>query len=111
VTSLIDPNYFKLMEKYFPIITYQTEEIVTYRSHIPRVGLILLEGKIEIIKTKSSFIVEINHGVGLKELWLKTPSKYKIKVFPGTKVISVDLTTLKLLIQNETLDIDLLQIA
>lgn len=111
MTSLIDPNYFKLMEKHFPVITYQREEIVTYRSHIPRVGLILLEGKIEIIKTKSSFIVEKNHSIGLKELWLKSPSKYKIKVFPGTKVLSVDLTTLKLLIENETLDCESLKIA
>lgn len=103
-----DQNYFSILKKYFPIVTYQNEEIVTHRSHIPRVGLVLLEGEIEIIKTKSSQALAINDCVGLKELWSKTPIKYKIKVFPGTKVLSIDLSTLRELVNQNILDSGLL---
>ena len=109
MTYLIDPYCFSLLEKYFPTVIYKNEEIVIYRSHIPRVGLILVEGEMELIKTKTSSNIEKNHGVGLRDLWNKTPSKFKIKVFPGTKVLSLDFSTLKTLIDDKVVKLDFLE--
>ena len=63
----------------------------------------------ELIKTKTSSIIEKNHGVGLRDLWNKTPSKFKIKVFPGTKVLSLDFSTLKSLIDENIISLDFLE--
>ncbi len=97
-------QYFTILKENFPVVVYKNEEIVTHRSHIPRVGMILIEGEIELIKTKTSTLIKPCQSVGIIELWNKTPTKYKIKVFPGTTVLSLDLSTLKSLVDQNIID-------
>lgn len=106
----VDIHFYDLMKDYFPIVTFKNEEIITYRNHIPRIGMILIKGEIELIKTKTSTIVSPPQIIGLKELWGKTPVKYKVKVFPGTEVLSLDLSTLRSLVKNKLLDLEYLKV-
>lgn len=94
MTTEIDPDIVELLQGHCSAIVYQRDEVIIYEGHVPRVGFILLEGKLEIIMSKRRESVEVNSGVGLKELASNKPYKYAVKIYPNTKVLPLDRSTL-----------------
>lgn len=71
-------------------VTYENEEIIIHEGHVPRVGLVLLEGKVEILKENSKRSLPLNKVIGIKELGLGERLGFAVKVYPNTKVLSID---------------------
>lgn len=101
MTQEIDPNLVKTLQSCCSEIIYQRDEIVIHEGHIPRVGFILIEGKIEIIMSKTKKEVLPMKAIGVRELVSKRPFKYTVKIYPNTKVLSLDRSTLLMLASND----------
>ena len=92
---MIDPKLLKILLKYGNEITYQNDEIVIYSGHTPKVGFVLLEGKVEIQMSRSKKILPPQSIFGLKELMNNEAYKHSIKVYSGSKIISLDKSAVK----------------
>lgn len=103
MTHNIDSNLMKLLQGYCSEITYQRDEVIIYEGHVPRLGFILVEGKLDIIMSKTKKEVAPLNAVGVKELLSNQPFKYTVKIYPNTKVLPLDRSTLLLLadVDNE----------
>lgn len=94
MTNQIDENILDYLQGFCSEIVYQRDEIIIYEGHVPRVGFVLLEGKLEIIMSKTKKEVTPNNAVGVRELASNEPFKYTVKIYPNTKVLSLDRSTL-----------------
>lgn len=94
MTTPIDQKVLDFLQGYCSEIVYERDEIIIYEGHVPRVGFVLLEGKLEIIMSKSKKEVTPNNAIGVRELAKNQPYKYTVKIYPNTKVLPLDRSTL-----------------
>ncbi len=94
MTTELDIDIINYLQGFCSEIVYERDEVIIYEGHVPRVGFVLLEGKLEIIMSKTKKNVLPNNAIGVKELASKEPFKYTVKIYPNTKVLPLDRSTL-----------------
>ncbi|MBT3981602.1 MAG: hypothetical protein HOE90_09640 [Bacteriovoracaceae bacterium] len=73
---------------------YSKEEMLIYKGHVPKVSFVFLDGKMELQRNYESLLVENFCIVGLHELVEELPFKYSLKIFPGSKCIVLNKSSL-----------------
>lgn len=72
-------------------VSFAKEFDIFYKGQIPTAALLLVEGKIGIVKrNKSVTIIKPNEICFLDELLSETPLKNNIRVYPNTKLYMID---------------------
>lgn len=82
-----DIEYLKL---FFRQYTYNISSTLFYRDQIPVLSFLLLGGKIELKRNKTSLDLPHYTLIGLRELFYNQPAKYQAAVFAGSQILSLD---------------------
>lgn len=89
-SSLLTQKDISILGQAFETLVFPNDFDLIYENHVPTAGLVLIEGKLELLK-KSKTKIEITdpHLLGISELQDGSPFPYGCRVKANSKVMLI----------------------
>ncbi len=84
----------KQIEDHFESVSYELDIQAIYQGHIPCIGLVLLDGKIDVKKKNKELALDPGSLVAVKELYHSQPFSYDLHIRKSSVVVVLDRTSL-----------------
>jgi len=94
-TKTIDKKILNLLTKNCRSFIYEREEYIVYAGQIPKVAFIFINGEAEVRLSRCRKLLRPMSIIGFNELMLRKPYKYTIRIFPKTKLLIIDNSSLE----------------
>jgi hypothetical protein len=113
MSEVCNQAYYRIMKEYkisnydnlteiFPLKEYRAEADVVYQGHVPYLAFIIVAGPVALKKNNRAIrLLSAGHLIGVVELLHQVPSAYTLTFFPGTKVCSLDKSTINELLSGQ----------
>ena len=89
-SSLLTPKDISILGQAFETLVFPNDFDLIYENHVPPTGVVLLEGKIELLKkSKTKMELTVPQMLGLDELLLGNQFPYGLRVKANTRVILI----------------------
>jgi signal-transduction protein with cAMP-binding, CBS, and nucleotidyltransferase domain len=92
--TLLTATEIEAIKKESEVLTITSDFDIVYENHIPSTGVVLLSGKIELIKGDDRLRIEPHHMLGVKELLNEEPSTYGFRIKADSQVVLIGKSTI-----------------
>ena len=84
---LLSEKEINFLKKHCDQISYSKDEVLIYEDHVPKVGIVLLSGKLAQIKWNDVKLLPPFSSIGIRELYNNLSMDCSVKIFKGADIL------------------------